>query len=178
SLLRKIIKNISLKHFIAACNANKVVPDFFQTQNYQPQKAIATISNAMDVGNPSNFVRILEIFNNEFADLKKVLSSYSISDAETRRTIKDVFEKENYLLDPHGAVAWFALQNYLEHHTGESGYILETAHPVKFYDVVEPVIQQKIPIPESVKSIMNKEKESMIMEHDFEKLKEYLLKKN
>jgi threonine synthase len=172
------ISGLPVKHFIAACNANKVVPDFLQTQNYQPQKAIATISNAMDVGNPSNFVRILELFHNQFTDLKKVLSSYSISDEETRKMIKEVFEKENYLLDPHGAVAYFALQNYLKQHPEEKGYILETAHPVKFYDVVEPVIQQKIPIPESVKSILNKEKESVLMEPDFEKLKQYLLEKN
>jgi threonine synthase len=132
----------------------------------------------MDVGNPSNFVRILEIFENQFTDLKNTLSSYSISDEETRKTIKEVFEKENYLLDPHGAVAYFALYNYLKEHQEEKGYILETAHPVKFYDVVEPVIQQKIPIPESVKSILDKEKESTLMEPDYEKLKEYLIQEN
>lgn len=172
------ISGLPVKHFIAACNSNRVVPDFLETQNYQPQKAVATISNAMDVGNPSNFVRILELFNNEFADLKKVLSSYSVSDDETRETIKDVFEKEHYLLDPHGAVAFFALKRYLKEHPEQSGYVLETAHPVKFYDVVEPVIDQKIEIPASVESIMTKEKNSTMMEPDFEKLKEYLLKKN
>ncbi|MEO6905749.1 MAG: threonine synthase [Ginsengibacter sp.] len=172
------VSGLPVKHFIAACNANKVVPDFLQTQNYQPQKAIATISNAMDVGNPSNFVRILELFENQFSHLNNTLSSYSISDDETRKTIKEVFEKEKYLLDPHGAVAYFALKNYLKNHPEEKGYLLETAHPVKFYDVVEPVIEQNIPIPESVNSIMHKEKESIFMEPDFEKLKEYLLKFN
>ncbi len=171
------ISGLPVKHFIAACNANKVVPDFLETEKYQPKKAVTTISNAMDVGNPSNFVRILELFNNEFADLKKVLSSDSTSDEETRKTIKEVFEKENYLLDPHGAVAYNALENYLKQHPEEKGYILETAHPVKFYDVVEPVIDQKIAIPESVSSIMNKEKNSTIMEPDFQKLKEYLLER-
>jgi threonine synthase len=171
------ISGLPVKHFIAACNANKVVPDFLQTQNYQPQKAITTISNAMDVGNPSNFVRILELFNNQFAELKNSLSSYSISDAETKTTIKEVFEKDNYLLYPHGAVAWCALEKYLKQHPEEKGFLLETAHPVKFYDTVESVIQQKIPIPENVKSILNKEKESVLMEPDFEKLKEYLLNK-
>ncbi len=172
------ISGLPVKHFIAACNANKVVPDFLQTEKYQPQKAVTTISNAMDVGNPSNFVRILELFNNEFADLKKVLSSDSTSDEETRKTIKEVFEKENYLLDPHGAVAYSALENYLKQHPEEKGYILETAHPVKFYDVVEPVIDQKIALPESVISIMSKQKNSTIMEPDFQKLKEYLLEKD
>ena len=163
------------RHFIAACNANKVVPDFLQTQNYIPQKAIATISNAMDVGDPSNFVRILRLFNYQFIDLKNTLSSYSISDEETRQTMEEVYDKENYLLDPHGAVAYLALKNYLEQHPGEQGLFLETAHPVKFYDVVEPVIHQQIPIPESVQSILNKEKQSILMEADFNDLKEYLL---
>jgi threonine synthase len=171
------ISGLPVKHFIAACNANKVVPDFLQTQNFQPQKAIATISNAMDVGNPSNFVRILELFNHQFSDLKKMLSSYSISDKETRETIKAVFENENYLLDPHGAVAWSALKKYLNQHPQQKGFFLETAHPVKFYDVVEPVIQQKISIPEIIKSILQKEKQSLKMEPDFEMLKEYLLNK-
>jgi threonine synthase len=175
-----ILANISgmpVNHFIAACNANKVVPDFLETEKYQPQKAIATISNAMDVGNPSNFVRILELFNHQFLDLKIKLSSVSISDEETRETIKEVYQKENYLLDPHGAVAYLALKNYLKIHGDQKGYFLETAHPVKFYDVVEPVINQKITIPKKIKSILGKEKLSFQMEADFEKLKEFLLNK-
>ena len=129
----------------------------------------------MDVGDPSNFVRILQLFHNEFKELKNALTSVSISDEETRQTIKSVFEKENYLLDPHGAVAYLALQNYLKEHAEQKGYILETAHPVKFYDVVEPVIQQKISIPKSVEGILSKEKLSTVIEPDFEKLKEFLL---
>lgn len=168
---------LPVRHFIAACNANKVVPEFLQTQNYVPQKAIATISNAMDVGDPSNFVRILRLFNFQFSDLKNALSSYSISDEETRQTIKEVYEKENYLLDPHGAVAYLALKNYLEQHPEHRGIFLETAHPVKFYDVVEPVIHQRIPVPESVQGILDKEKQSVKMDVNFEDLKEYLLNK-
>ena len=168
---------LPVRHFIAACNANKVVPEFLQTQNYVPQKAIATISNAMDVGDPSNFIRILQLFNYQFSDLKSAFSSYSISDEETRQTIKEVYEKENYLLDPHGAVAYLALKNYFEQHPEHKGVFLETAHPVKFYDVVEPVIHQQIPIPESVKDILDKEKQSVKMNVNFEDLKEYLLNK-
>jgi threonine synthase len=169
------ISGLPVKHFIAACNANKVVPDFLQTQNYHPQKAIATISNAMDVGDPSNFVRILELFHHQFADLKNTLSSYSISDEQTRQTIKEVYDEERYLADPHGAVAYRALKDYLEIHPGQKGIFLETAHPVKFFDVVEPVIQEKIPIPHSVQSVMQKEKKSIRIEPEFEMLKEYLL---
>src|SRR5665213_410769 len=161
------VSGLPVKHFIAACNANNVVPEFLKTQNYVPKKAVATISNAMDVGDPSNFIRILELFHQQFADLKNKLSSYSITDEETRQTIKDVFEKENYLTDPHGAVAYTALHHYLENHAGQKGYILETAHPVKFYDVVEQVIGQQVPIPDSVKSILDKQKVSLLMNPDF-----------
>ncbi|MBS1935888.1 MAG: threonine synthase, partial [Bacteroidetes bacterium] len=130
-----------VSHFIAACNANAIVPEFMQTGEYNPKKAVATISNAMDVGNPSNFVRVLELFHKEFNSLKNVLSSYSISDEETRRTISDVYTKYHYLLDPHGAVGYAALQKYFgaiqNSLSRVGGFILETAHPVKFYDVVE-----------------------------------------
>ncbi|HXR83406.1 MAG TPA: threonine synthase [Hanamia sp.] len=171
------ISGLPVVHFIAACNANKVIPEFLKTEKYVPQKAIATISNAMDVGNPSNFVRILELFNHQFLDLKKTLSGFSISDDETRNTIKEIYQKENYLLDPHGAVAYFALDNYLRNYPTQQGYFLETAHPVKFFDVVEPVIKKEIEIPENVKSILKKEKLSMRMNANFNELKEYLLKK-
>jgi threonine synthase len=169
------VSGLPVNHFIAACNANKVVPKFLSTEKYEPKRSVATISNAMDVGDPSNFIRILELFHHQFKDLKNTLSSVSISDEQTRQTIKEVYEKEKYLLDPHGAVAYLALQNYLKEHTEQKGYILETAHPVKFYDVVEPVINEKIPIPESVEVILSKEKLSTSMQPDFEKFKEFLL---
>ncbi|MGN6247136.1 MAG: threonine synthase [Ginsengibacter sp.] len=169
------VSGLPVKHFIAACNANKVVPEFLATEKYQPQKAIATMSNAMDVGDPSNFVRILELFHHRLSDLKNNLSSESISDDETRKTIKEVYTKENYLLDPHGAVAYRGLENYLKNHLEEKGFILETAHPVKFYDVVEPIINEKIPVPASVEAIISKEKLSTIMEVGFKNLKEFLL---
>ncbi len=168
------VSGLPVKHFIAACNANKVVADYLHTQKFVHQKAIATISNAMDVGNPSNFVRILELFHHRFTDLKNIFSSYSISDDETRQTIKNVFFTEKYLLDPHGAVAWFALNKYLKENGGK-GYFLETAHPVKFYDVVEPLIEQKIPVPENLKDVLQKEKSSEKMKPDFNLLQEYLL---
>ena len=165
---------LPIQHFIAACNANDVVPEFMKTEKYEPKKAVATISNAMDVGNPSNFVRILEIFQHKFGDLKKVLSSYSISDAQTKEAIKSVKQDYNYLLDPHGAVGYLALQDYLKTHATEKGMFLETAHPVKFYDVVEPVINAQVPIPEIVKSQLLKEKKSRKIGVDTGILKEVL----
>lgn len=165
---------LPVAHFIAACNANDVVPNFMQTNHYITKKAVSTISNAMDVGNPSNFVRILEIFAAQHKDIRNLLSSVSISDAETKSTIKKVYAAHNYLLDPHGAVAYHALDNYLKEHTREQGFIIETAHPVKFYDVVEPVIGVQVAVPQIVQSQLNLEKKSIRMEADYKCLKEYL----
>ncbi len=167
---------LPVKHFIAACNANDVVPKFFETNFYVPKKAIATISNAMDVGNPSNFVRILEIFEKDIEDLKKQVSSVSVSDDATKATMKKVYDQYGYLLDPHGAVGYHALENYLEQHPGEKGFVVETAHPVKFFDVVEPVIGESIPIPEGVQDQLKLDKKSQLMENNAEALREFLMK--
>ena len=168
------VAGLPVQHFIAACNANDVVPAFMQTQQYIAKNAVATISNAMDVGNPSNFVRILRIFNNEFVNLQKVLSSVSITDDETRATLKSVYTNQQYLLDPHGAVGYSALHRYLQHHPGQKGIVLETAHPVKFYDVVEPVIGEKIPLPPVVAAQINAEKKSTKISADGALLKDFL----
>lgn len=170
------ISGLPVSHFIAACNANDIVTIYMNTQNYQPKKAVATLSNAMDVGNPSNFVRILELFDNKFLSLKEKLSSVSITDEETKATIRSIKQSQNYLLDPHGAVGYLALERYLNQHPGQKGFFVETAHPVKFYDVVEPVIEEKIPLPESVAGIMDKEKASTKIDADHNALKEFLLK--
>lgn len=167
---------LPVQHFIAACNANDVVPTFFQTNVYTPKKAVATISNAMDVGNPSNFVRILEIFEEEVEDLKKMVSSVSVNDDETRATLKKVYDASSYLLDPHGAVGYYALENYLKQHPGEKGYLVETAHPVKFFDVVEPIIGESIAIPEIVQEQLKLEKKAQLMENSTEALRDFLMK--
>ena len=161
------ISGLPVQQFIAACNANDVVPAYLHNGNYEPKKAVATLSNAMDVGNPSNFVRILELFHHKLGDLKKVLSSYSISDEETAETIKRVYSTHNYLPDPHGAVGYLALEHYLQQHPKQKGIFLETAHPVKFYDVVEPVINEKVPIPAAIQSQLKLEKKSIPLNADY-----------
>ncbi len=165
---------LPVKHFIAACNANDVIPNFLETNIYENKKSVATISNAMDVANPSNFVRILEIFEAEVPQLKEKLSAYSISDEETKATIKKVFEENKYLLDPHGAVGFAALEKYLLNHPNQKGMVLETAHPVKFYDVVEPVIQTKVEIPEAVKMQLKLKKKAKLIENQVAELIEFL----
>jgi threonine synthase len=154
---------LPISHFVAACNANDTVPQYLNSGVYEAKTSVATISNAMDVGNPSNFVRIMELFEQNLGSVKNILSSYSISDQETRNTIAKVFTDKNYVLDPHGAVAFLALQRYLETHPGQKGFFLETAHPSKFYDVIEPVIGQQVEIPEAIKVLMNKQKKTIKM---------------
>ena len=158
---------LPVKHFIAACNANDVVTEYLETGNYAPKKSVATLSNAMDVGNPSNFVRILQLFDQEFQSLKNVMSSYSFSDEETMAILKEVYLNTKYLLDPHGAVGYGALKKYVQQHPGTGGIFLETAHPVKFYDVVEPVIQQKVPMPAVVNDLLKLKKQSIKMDTDY-----------
>lgn len=169
------VSGLPVKHFIAACNANDVVPAFMETEKYEPKKAVATISNAMDVGNPSNFIRILEIFHHQFTSLQNVLSSCSITDAATKDTIQKVYQEEGYLLDPHGAVGFLALHQYLQNHPAEKGIVLETAHPVKFYDVVEPVIGQAVTKPASVQKQLLLEKKSIKITASADLLKAFLL---
>lgn len=166
---------LPVAHFIAACNVNDIITDYLETKNLHPRKAIATLSNAMDVGNPSNFVRILEIYHHQFPELKQHLSSASITDEETLTTIADVHRKFNYLLDPHGAVGYLALERYLQKHPGQKGIFLETAHPVKFPEAVEKVTGKKIEVPASISDIMKKEKRSILLQADYKYLKEYLL---
>ncbi|OJY90590.1 MAG: threonine synthase [Sphingobacteriales bacterium 40-81] len=170
------ISGLPVQHFIAACNANNVVPRFLDNGNYEVRPAVATLSNAMDVGNPSNFVRVLELFNNNFINLKKILSGYTITDEETKATLKQVKKETGYLPDPHGAVGYLALQRYLAEHPGEKGIFLETAHPVKFYDVVEPVINETVPIPDAIQQILPLKKHSVVMDAEYGLLREYLLK--
>jgi len=166
---------LPVHHFIAACNVNDAVTKYLQTEIFQTQTAVPTLSNAMDVGNPSNFIRILEIFHHQFPDLAKNLSSYSISDEETMATIKEVYERSNYLLDPHGAVGYLSLKRFLEKHPGRKGIFLETAHPVKFPDAVEKATSTKINMPSSLSSIMEAEKKSVKMKASYELFKNFLV---
>ena len=181
---------LPLGHFVAACNANNVVTRYLDTEKYEVHKAIATVSNAMDVGNPSNFVRIMEIMHQDFPTLKKALSSYSYNDLDTQATIMRVYNEYKYILDPHGAVAFLAAEQFVEdheyqithfNHTVETSLvraiILETAHPVKFPEVVEEAIGETIEVPASVQYLLDKEKVSIPMSAHFGTFKSWMLNK-
>jgi threonine synthase len=166
---------LPVSHFIAACNVNDVVPRFLQSGSYEPRTATPTISNAMDVGSPSNFVRIMELFVQNTDELKAILSGDTVTDQTTRETIARVFNQYRYILDPHGAVGFKALEDYLAAHPGQKGIFLETAHPVKFPDVVEEAIREKLEIPEEVKPLFEKEKKSILLDADYEVFKEWMM---
>ena len=166
---------LPLGHFVAACNANDIVTRYLATEKYEIHTAVATISNAMDVGNPSNFVRIMEILQNNFTQLTNALTSYSISDATTKSTIARVYKTNNYTLDPHGAVAFVAAEMYLSKNNFEKAVILETAHPVKFPEVVEQAIGKTIAIPASVQFLLDKQKVSIALAANYAAFKHWML---
>jgi threonine synthase len=148
---------LPIKHFIASTNINDTIPRYFKSQVFDPKPTIQTVSNAMDVSSPSNFVRIQEMFQN-FKKLSKIMSSYSFDDIETLKMIKNVYNDKNYVLDPHGAVGYLGLKKYLSINPEKIGVFLETAHPIKFSKDVEEVIKIKLDIPEEIKKILLKEK--------------------
>jgi len=165
---------LPVKHFVASTNVNDTVPNFMVDGKYTPKPSKATISNAMDVGNPSNFIRIQQLFDNNFEALKNTFSSYSFSDDETRKVMKEIYDTTNYVAEPHGAVGYLGLQKHgLQ--DGEYGVFLETAHPVKFLDVVEDVLPIKVGIPEQIQKVMNREKVA-IKASSYEDLKAFLMK--
>ena len=165
---------LPIDHFVAANNANDVVTRYLQSEKYEPKTSVQTISNAMDVGSPSNFVRILELFQQNFSDLSENLSSFSFDDDQTRKTIKEVFERTGYTMDPHGAVGYLGLQSFMKKNKGYTGTFLETAHPVKFLETVESVLDRKIEIPAAIEEVRAKEKKSVEIK-DYDEMKSYLL---
>ena len=168
---------LPVQQFIASTNANAVVPDYLKSGKYHPVKSIQTISNAMDVGDPSNFIRIQKIYNNNFKKLKKHLNAYSFTDYETRAAMLSIFKKDNYIADPHGVVGYLGLKKYMEMTKNHQGIFLETAHPVKFLEVIEPVIKKTIEFPQQIKEVINKKKESKSIS-TYSELKGFLLEDN
>ena len=166
---------LPIKHFIASNNENNVVTQYLKTKLFQPKPSIQTISNAMDVGNPSNFIRIQEIYKNNFETLKDHVSSFSFSDMETKNAMKEIYENYKYVADPHGAVGYLGVKEYIKNNPEVHCVFLETAHPVKFLDVVEEVIQKDQALPPQIQSIINKEKVSFNIDA-YEELKSFLLK--
>lgn len=170
------VAGLPARRFIAACNVNDVIPNYLQSGEMISKLSVATLSNAMDVANPSNFVRILEIFGGDLTKLKSAMSAVSITDEITSRTMREVYEKHGYVLDPHGAVGFYALQKYLEENPNEKGIFLETAHPVKF-DSVKAIVGTFGEIPKVVEELASRPKQSIEIKVDYANLKEIILSK-
>ena len=151
---------LPIAHFVASTNANDTVPRFLENGEYDPKPSVETISNAMDVGNPSNFIRIQELYNNDLNEFEKDFSSYSFTDTETEIAIKDIYKQTKYIAEPHGAVGYLGLKKEMAKQTNSVGVFLETAHPIKFLDTVEPLLNFKLPIPTQIESVLGKEKVS------------------
>lgn len=164
---------LPVSHFIAATNSNNTISRYLATGNYNPKPSLATLSNAMDVGNPSNFVRIQRLFENDDTLLKSEFSAYSFDDDATKIAIKEMYDQANYIADPHGAVGYLGLKKHgLK--ANEVGVFLETAHPIKFRATVEEVLGFTLPVPDQIKTILLKEKQSILIT-DYKNLKAFLM---
>jgi threonine synthase len=164
---------LPISHFIAANNSNDIFYQYLQTGKYNPRPSVATIANAMDVGNPSNFARVLDLYGGSHDKIAADISGATYSNEQIADTIREVWHSHIYLLDPHGACGFRALSEMLK--PGEVGFFLETAHPAKFKDTVEPIIGQAVTIPEKLQAFMRGQKQSIAMSKTFSDFKTYLL---
>ena len=165
---------LPIDHFIASTNVNATVPRYMDTESYSPQPTVPTISNAMDVSDPSNFVRIQKIYNTSFPDLANDLTAYSFDDEQTKLGLKEIYSTSHYVADPHGAVGFLGLKKYLENHKDAYGLFLETAHPIKFLDTVTETLGVDVAVPERIQSLFSKTKKSIPIA-SYAALKSYLI---
>jgi threonine synthase len=149
---------LPILHFVAATNVNDTVPEFLKTGKYVPKPSKVTLSNAMDVGNPSNFIRIRALYHDDLEQFKKDFTSFSYTDAQTVEAMKQVYKQTGYIAEPHGAVGYLGLKEELKGYKNAVGVFLETAHPIKFLDTVEKELHLTLPIPEQIQTVMGKEK--------------------
>lgn len=168
-----------VERFVAATNVNKVVPEYIETSNFTPiNPSISTISNAMDVGNPSNFPRLKALFGDSYDELKTKLSGFYYTDEQTRLCMKDVYARTGYVMCPHTAIAYLGLKDYLKETDKEvSGVFLSTAHYAKFLPDVEPTLKKKLEIPQRLSALLEKEKSATQMAADYGAFKTYLKKR-
>ena len=164
---------LPVKHFIAANNANDIFYNYLQTGVYSPQPSKQTLANAMDVGDPSNFARILDLYDNDWKAICNDISGATYSDDAIRKTMKQCYDETGYVLDPHGACGYQALSEQLQ--PGQVGVFLETAHPAKFKEKVDAIDNADIAIPERLQAFMRGKKQSVEMPNDFEAFKKYLM---
>ena len=164
---------LPIHHFVAATNANDIVPHYLNTGNFTPRPSVQTISNAMDVGNPSNYARLNYLFDGNIEKFTTSITGYAYSDDETKEALQSL-NTLGYIADPHGAVGYLGLKEYQQQYD-VAGVFLETAHPIKFKEVVEPVLSKVLEVPESLKAFLDKKKVAVSCSSDFESFKKLLL---
>ncbi len=166
---------LPVSHFIAATNVNDTVPSYLQTGKYIPRKSEHTLSNAMDVGDPSNFYRLLEIFGDDIDKMRNLISGERVSDEATRQTIEQIRKSSGYLLDPHGAVGYTALEKYVQVNRPVNGIFLETAHPAKFADVMEEITGSPVVLPPALAALKNRAGYAIPLSNRYEDFRDFLL---
>lgn len=166
---------LPIERIVAATNINDAFPKYLKTGVFIPQPSQPTLSNAIDIGNPNNFKRIENLFGGAFQEVQRAIYGISFTDQQTTQAIQELYRSNHYLMDPHGAVAYLGLLSYQKNCRNTQGVFLETAHPAKFQDVVEPLVGKKINMPQSLKKTLAKEKCALLLPNNYEKFKEYLL---
>jgi threonine synthase len=165
---------LPVKKFVAATNVNDTVPQYLRTGDYQPKPSVRTVANAMDVGAPSNWERIQAIYGNHIADIRHDIVGCAYTDAQIIEEIGRVYRDHEYLLDPHSAIAWLALQSALDADPGAQGVFVATAHPGKFREVVEPAIGRTVPLPRPLQEALGRPRHSISMDVDYAALRDFL----
>jgi len=166
---------LPIDKFVASTNINDVVPRYLTSKSFNPGLSKQTISNAMDVGNPSNFVRMLDLFQGDFESLSREIAGYAFTDSETETAMQEVFSRNKYIMDPHGAVAYLGLKEFLKSRkTAVTGIFLETAHPAKFKEVVDETLQVPVPIPTELQKFLQHPKKSISLSSEYQVFKDFL----
>jgi threonine synthase len=170
---------LPVKKFIACTNINDVVPNYLESGVFNPRPSLHTISNAMDVGDPSNFARLLDLYHHDSYAMATDISAYAFTDRQTSGAIRDVFNRRQYIMDPHGAIGYLGLKKHMENDSQVTGVFLETAHPAKFKDTVENIIvETNVTVPETLNAFLVREKISVAMTSRFEDFRDYLVASN
>ena len=165
---------LPISRFVASNNDNKVFYQYLESGDFNPGPSVETISNAMDVGNPSNFARIMDLYRNDWDDLRQHVSGFTFTDQQTKEAIKEVFADSGYLMDPHGAVGYLGLKEYQRMDSNTVGVFLGTAHPAKFLDVVNPLVPKEVSIPPRLQEVLGRTKTSVLLSSNYQQLKAFL----
>jgi threonine synthase len=172
-----IAKRIGLpvRRFVAATNINDTVPQYLRTGEYCPKPSLRTVANAMDVGAPSNWERVQALYGGNLQAIRSDIDSGAYTDAQVLEEIRRVYRQHDYLLDPHSAIAWLAVQDALKSQPDAEGVFVATAHPGKFREVVEPAIGRSVPLPRPLQEALGRERHSVSMKVDYPTLRDFLL---